>query len=356
MSNIYKVLDNKLGKVWCLKEIKKTGTKESDLEYRSLIQEANIMKYLNHPSIPRIVTIDEADHSIFILMDYIEGNDIKKIVRKSGPFSPRKTLDISKQICEVLIYLHNLENPVFYRDMKPSNVVLQEDGKIKVLDFGISLVLKGGDKINEPLGTKGYSPPEQAKKGNECDLRSDIYALGMTMYYMLTGINPKTIKDGLKPISLASTVYNGDLNRVIYKCIEVDINNRYNSVEEVLSDLENCNVIEKSVQRKNISKKAIIMGSVAAVVSLFCIVGFSLVFNKSLLFGLLLAWVVAIVVTGVVFFGAVRGKNMRLLDASEQHDDSELLDLVPDNHEVCNSIQSREKERDIFVIEEYSNI
>ena len=125
MSAVYLVQDGNLNKQWCLKEIRKSSAGRNNVEYDALIQEANIMKGLNHPSIPRITTIEEEGDSVFIIMDYVDGMSIKSWLNKKGKISQDVAVVWVKQITQVLVYLHNRKQPIFYRDMKPDNVMIQ---------------------------------------------------------------------------------------------------------------------------------------------------------------------------------------------------------------------------------------
>lgn len=240
MSSVYLVTDSNLNKQWCLKEIRKSDAGKDNVEYEALLQEANIMKSLNHPSIPRITTIEEDGDSLFIVMDYVDGMSIKSWLSKKGKIDQDVVVEWMKQITKVMIYLHNRPNPIFYRDMKPDNVMIQNDGNIKVLDFGISLVIDHkGMVIEKALGTKGYAAPEQSKKGMVCDLRSDIYAMGKTMYYMLTGINPSQVpKEKLKPVREIDPGISRGLEIIVNKCTAENVEDRYQSCEEVLIELQ----------------------------------------------------------------------------------------------------------------------
>lgn len=245
MANVYLVQDNNLGKHWCMKEIRKSEAGRNNVEYYSLLQEANIMKSLNHANIPRIVTIEEEGDSIFIIMDYVDGMSIRDWMMRSKTGNGRVPQDIAvtwmRQICQVMIYLHNRKYPIFYRDMKPDNVMIQSDGNIKLLDFGISIVIKKkGQTIDKPLGTKGYAAPEQRKRGNVCDLRSDIYAMGKTLYYMLTGINPNTVpEEKQRPIREIDSSISVGLEKIVVKCCQPNPDDRYQSCEELMYDLQN---------------------------------------------------------------------------------------------------------------------
>lgn len=266
MANVYLVQDNNLGKHWCMKEIRKSEAGKNDVEYYSLLQEANIMKSLNHTSIPRITTIEEEGDSIFIIMDYVDGMSIRDWMMRSKTGNGRVPQEVAvnwmKQICQVMIYLHNRKYPIFYRDMKPDNVMIQSDGNIKLIDFGISIVIKEkGQTIKNPLGTKGYAAPEQKRKGNVCDLRSDIYAMGKTMYYMLSGINPNLVpEDKQRPIREVDSSISIGLEKIIMKCCQPNPKDRYQSCEELMYDLQNYTKLDTAYISKIRKKVYLVFG------------------------------------------------------------------------------------------------
>lgn len=252
MANVYLVSDSGLNKTWCLKEIRKSEAGKNNVEYYSLLQEANIMSKLNHSSIPRITTIQEDGDSLFIVMDYVEGLSIKNWLESKGKIRQDVVINWMKQICQVMMYLHNREKPIFYRDMKPDNVMIQSDGSIKLLDFGISLVIEHeGQKITKALGTLGYAAPEQSHSGNVCDLRSDIYAMGKTMYYMLTGVNPRVVpKDRQKSVREMDPSISIGIEKIVEKCIAENPDDRYQSCEELYYALQNYNVLDTEYRVK----------------------------------------------------------------------------------------------------------
>lgn len=261
MSAVYLIEDTFLHKKWCLKEIKKSNAGKGNVEYEALVQEANIMKHLDHSGIPRITTIEEDGDSLFIVMDYVDGMSVKQWLVERGKISQDIVLLWMKQITQTMMYLHNRKHPIFYRDMKPDNIMISKDGNLKILDFGISMVLKGdgSDVIVKALGTKGYAAPEQSKRGLKCDLRSDIYAMGWTMYFMLTGINPSSVsnRNELKGVREIDPSIDKEVEDIVIKCCEVDPNKRYQSCEELLYDLQNCKAVNKR-RRASLLKKIVL--------------------------------------------------------------------------------------------------
>lgn len=274
MSNVYLVSDSNLNKQWCLKEIRKSEAGRDQVEYFSLLQEANIMKSLNHTSIPRITTIEQDGDSIFIIMDYVDGMSVKSWLMRRGKISQDVVVSWMKQITQVVMYLHNRKQPIFYRDMKPDNVMIQGDGNIKLLDFGISVVIKEpGQVIEKALGTDGYAAPEQRRRGNVCDLRSDIYAMGKTMYYMLTGINPSQIpKDTpLRSVREVDSSISIGLEQIVNKCIQENPDDRYQSCEELLYALQNYKTLDtkyrNSIRRKCTTVLILFLSSISILIT-----------------------------------------------------------------------------------------
>lgn len=283
MANVYLVEDKNLNKQWCLKEIIKSEAGRNMVEYRSLLKEANIMKSLNHSSIPRIVTIEEEDDSIFIVMDYVDGLSVKDWLTKKGRVDQAVVVSWMKQVCGVMIYLHTRKRPIFYRDMKPDNIMIQSDGNIKLLDFGISEVISDNNKvIKEALGTRGFAAPEQKKKGNPYDLRSDIFGIGRTMYYMLTGINPSIAdENNLQDIRDVNMSISVGLASVVNKCMEHDPKDRYQNVEELLYDLQNYDKLDFTYKRRLKRKVNFVVGlfMVSTLTTILSLVPFMM--NKS---------------------------------------------------------------------------
>lgn len=174
MSVVYLAMDTHLNKQWAVKEIRKKGNGRNDeVIVNSLLAEANMMKRLDHPSLPRIVDIIDNGVTIFVVMDYIEGESLDKILAEYGAQPEELVVGWAKQLCDALSYLHSQKPPIIYRDMKPANVMLKPEGNIKIIDFGIAREYKEQNLADTTvLGTKGYAPPEQYS--GQTDARSDI--------------------------------------------------------------------------------------------------------------------------------------------------------------------------------------
>ena len=139
MSIVYLAMDRRLNKQWAVKEIRKKGGGGDDaLVINSLIAEADMMKKLDHPALPRIVDIIDSGATIYIVMDYIEGESLDKILSEYGAQPEEVVIGWARQLADVLSYLHGQKPPIVYRDMKPANVMLKPEGNIKIIDFGIA--------------------------------------------------------------------------------------------------------------------------------------------------------------------------------------------------------------------------
>lgn len=249
MSVVYLAMDKHLNKQWAVKEIKKRGSEKNDvIVINSLLAEANLMKRLDHPSLPRIVDIIDNVVTIYIVMDYIEGESLDKILNEYGAQPEELVINWAKQICDALSYLHSQKPPIIYRDMKPANVMLNPEGNIKIIDFGIAREYKEQNLADTTvLGTKGYAPPEQYS--GQTDARSDIFALGMTMHHLLTGVDPRK-GDRYVPVRQWNPELSEGIEVIIDKCVQPAAENRYQSCSDLLYDLEHPELITKDFKKK----------------------------------------------------------------------------------------------------------
>src|SRR3984957_16159332 len=152
-------------------------------------READTLAQLKHQAIPAITDRFELANRHYLVMEYVEGRNLEEELAVRGePLPEGLVIDIARQLCDVLIYLHGLVPPIIYRDMKPSNVMLNSNGRVVLVDFGIARLFKAARK-GTMIGTLGFAPPEQYQ--GLVDPRSDIYSLGATLHYVLTGRDPE---------------------------------------------------------------------------------------------------------------------------------------------------------------------
>ena len=235
----YLVRNIHINKIWAMKVCDKKNRHYSPAIRESILTEPYMMQKLNHPAIPRVVDIIEDEDSIYIVRDYIEGETLETIVKMYGAQPADKVIEWGKQMCSALGYLHSQNPPLIYRDMKPANVILKPDGAIMFIDFGIMRAYKPNQNSDTCcLGTKGYAAPEQFG-GSQTDARTDIFGLGMTMFRLVTGVDPIQPPYEIKPICMINPGLPKGLEYTISKCIQPNPNERYQSCDELMADLNN---------------------------------------------------------------------------------------------------------------------
>ncbi len=186
--SVYEGIDQH-GRRYAIKEMLDsfTRTEELDEAIERFNAEANLLQNLSHPRIPRVYSHFTDGGRHYLTMDFVKGKDLEQIVEQQGALPESQVLEWAMQICDVLDFLH--KNGYVYRDMKPSNVMLDAtDGTIKLVDFGIAKVFQTTTPQGSQIGTPGYAPPEQYQ--GIATPASDIYALGATLHYLLTGRDP----------------------------------------------------------------------------------------------------------------------------------------------------------------------
>ena len=178
------------GRIYAIKQMldRFTDPRERDEAIARFEAEAKILERLRHPRIPRVYADFKDEGYHYLAMDFVRGSDLEDIIRRERYIPEERALQWADQICDVLEYLHQQKPPIIFRDMKPSNIMIEPDGNVKLIDFGIAGVfqtLQPGAHI----GTPGYAPPEQYQ--GLATPASDIFALGATLHHMLTGRNPR---------------------------------------------------------------------------------------------------------------------------------------------------------------------
>lgn len=276
MSNVYLASSEKTDRPWAVKEVRKSLNRDFNLLRQRLVMETDLLKKLNHPNLPSIVDVIDSDENFLIVMDYIEGSTLGKLLDEEGAQPQEKVADWALQLCDVLYYLHTRQVPVIYRDMKPSNIVLRPDGSVVLIDFGAAREFKEKNMSDTCcLGTNGYAAPEQFGGMGQTDARTDIYCLGTTMYHLLTGHNPSKPPYEIYPITKWNPGLSTGLERIVQKCTRRNPEERYQTVRELRYDLEHYTELETQTQRMYPCRVRQI--GQAAVFSLICGAGGSMI-------------------------------------------------------------------------------
>lgn len=232
MGCVYQVYCTENGKQYAAKVIENTGTGLGE-------KEADILSRLNHHMLPEIREYFHYECFTVIIMEYIRGCNMEEYIRKNGPVGKKKAILFLRQLSDVLIYLHNQEPAVIYRDLKPSNIMVENKGSLKLIDFGTARSFKNeSDNDTIALGTPGYAAPEQLSGIAQSDVRTDIYSLGATMYYILTGVDIGKPPFEAKPIHLLRSDIDGYLENIIFRCLQKNPESRYQSVSELVCELD----------------------------------------------------------------------------------------------------------------------
>ena len=246
MSYVFRAEDMTLGREIALKVLKEEFSGDEEFVER-FKNEARAAAKLTHPNIVAVYDIVDSGDYHYIAMELVEGITLKNYIAKKGVLTNKETIGIALQAGEGIAEAHR--NGIIHRDIKPQNIIISKDGKIKVADFGIAKAVSGDTLTNQSvIGSAHYIAPEQARNG-QTDLRSDLYSLGITMYEMITGRVPydgdNTVSIVLAHIQNAMVppqVYNHDiypaLNDIIIKATKKEPEERYQSAEELIDDLK----------------------------------------------------------------------------------------------------------------------
>ncbi|MCW8983739.1 MAG: serine/threonine protein kinase, partial [Thermoanaerobaculales bacterium] len=246
MGAVYRAHDLELDRVVALKVIRPHLADDPNVLQR-FKQEIILAREVTHRNVVRIFDIGQAGETRFISMEYVEGKDLLGLLRERGALPAEEAIEIVEQVCLALEAAH--QQGVVHRDLKPANIMIDSDGRVVVMDFGIarSLEMSGMTQTGSLIGTPDYMSPEQVK-GEPVDSRSDIFALGIIFYQLLTGELPykgetpmaamftRTQKRAA-PVRDLKPDLPGFLGDVVSRCLEIPVHKRYQSTREVLQDL-----------------------------------------------------------------------------------------------------------------------
>ena len=194
-------------------------------------READTLAQLKHSAIPAISDRFDHQNRHYLVMEYVEGRNLEEeLAERGGPLPEGLVIDIARQLCDVLAYLHGLQPPIIYRDLKPSNVMLTGNGRVVLVDFGIARLFKAQRK-GTMIGTLGFAPPEQYQ--GIADPRSDLYSLGATLHYVLTGRDPEKFPPfSFPPVRELRPSVSGNLAGAIDRALAYEMPNRPATVQE----------------------------------------------------------------------------------------------------------------------------
>ena len=278
MSVVYMAINEKANKTWAVKEVRKDGKMDFNTVRQGLMAEIETLKKLKHPNLPSIVDVIEDEDSFIIVMDYIEGRALDKIIEENGAQPESFVVEWAKQLCDVFGYLHSRTPAIIYRDMKPANVMLKPDGNIMVIDFGTAKNYEIDLGETTGIGTIGYAAPEQyiGSGLGRTDARTDIYCLGITLYHLLTNIDPCKNLINDKSIRKINPALSHGLDAIIQKCTQYQPEDRYQTCAELMYDLEIYKDLEPQYKKKQKRKLGTFLLTIIMAV-IFAISG--LVFN-----------------------------------------------------------------------------
>jgi tetratricopeptide (TPR) repeat protein/predicted Ser/Thr protein kinase len=247
MGAVYKATDRELNRTVAIKVIRPDLARDQGIVDR-FKQELLLSHQVTHRNVIRIYDLSEADGMKFITMEYVEGENLLTLIHQKKKFSPEETVEIVQQVCKALEAAHAVG--VIHRDLKPQNIMRDKTGRILVMDFGLARTLEGDGMTQSGalVGTMEYMSPEQAL-GKPLDQRSDIFALGLIFYEMLTGHMPfkadstiasliKRTQERVSPVSDHDQTIPQSLSDIVTKCLERELDLRYKTAAELLSDLE----------------------------------------------------------------------------------------------------------------------
>lgn len=226
---VYKSEEIKTGDLWAVKQALPQNGRQA---VRALRHEGAILSYLNHPRIPALKERFSIWGRYYMVRQFIQGVSLKDMVEGHSLPSERNVLDWSIQVAEVLTYLHSLSVPVVVADLKPSNMLLDDNGAVHLVDLGLAGFYRNGSS-DHTGGTPGYAAPEQFV--GHVGPRSDIYSLGATMYYLLTGRKLERRQPNVSfasPLELRSELTPG-ISNIVMKALSYNLGDRFVSVSEM---------------------------------------------------------------------------------------------------------------------------
>ncbi|MDP9750023.1 Stk1 family PASTA domain-containing Ser/Thr kinase [Thermoanaerobacter pentosaceus] len=270
MAKVYKAKCHLLNRIVAIKILRPEFAADEDF-VKKFRRESQAAASLSHPNIVSIYDVGQEGDIYYIVMEYINGHTLKKLISENGgPLEVKRAIEIARQVCKALDHAH--KNRIIHRDIKPQNILVTEEDVAKVTDFGIARAANGSTitYTGDVVGTAYYFSPEQAK-GGIVDERTDIYSLGIVLYEMLTGKVPfegdspisvalKHIQEEIIPPSRLNEKVPKELDQIVLKATQKDVNLRYQTAADFLKDLDTFlrNPKELNFKEEEITKTRVI--------------------------------------------------------------------------------------------------
>lgn len=245
MAEVYKAKDHKLGRFVAVKVLKREFSEDNNFVQKFRV-EAQSAARLMHPNIVNVYDVGNDEGVYYIVMELVEGITLKEYIQKKVRLSVNEAVSIAIQVAMGIEAAH--KNHIIHRDIKPQNIVISRDGKVKVTDFGIARAASSETIVSNVMGSVHYTSPEQAR-GGYCDEKSDIYSFGITLYEMLTGKLPfdgettvnvaiKHLQEEIEPPRRVAPDIPASLEKIILKCTQKSPDRRYANAGELIADLK----------------------------------------------------------------------------------------------------------------------
>lgn len=245
MADVYKGKDTMLNRYVAIKVLKKEYRENKDF-VRKFRSEAQAAAGLLNPNIVNVYDVGEDRGLYYMVMELVEGITLKEYIQKKGKLSTKEAISIAIQMCTGIEAAH--KHNIIHRDIKPQNIIISKEGKVKVTDFGIARAVDSNTVSSNAMGSVHYVSPEQAR-GGYCDAKSDIYSVGITMYEMITGRVPfdgdstvsvamKHLQENITPPSQYAPDMSKALEKIILKCTQKSPERRYESTTLLIQDLK----------------------------------------------------------------------------------------------------------------------
>lgn len=276
MGRVYHAVDIRDDSHWAIKE---DLADDSDLQ---LFEEVEVLADLDHPALPKTRGVLQWKGSQYMIMQFMEGDTLAAKLKEQEKYPERQVLDWFTQICDVLCYLHDRPKPIVYRDLKPSNIIIDKDNRVKIIDFGIAEEYTNqddGSQMQKGGLTKGYAAPEQYNRRFKADVRTDIYALGVTVHYLLTGKSPTTPPYEFLPVRKLSPEVSPAMEEIVKRCLQPNPDMRYKTADALYQELTHIEKKNRDIRRKK-QRRVVSFALIAAVALAIVLLGGNILKNN----------------------------------------------------------------------------